>query len=179
MASHGDLATFLSRGPVPASVPAALLEGPLVCLQDFAEADLQDLVWQSFHFFNTKFFGNQLFVDEIRFRGSVPGCSEASEGAEAAVLCEFSGDFTAARLWIEFIWPFCRKWPVTRMASVLLHEMVHVSQDSSWARWDSAATAHSSHFLRICADLNQVCQDQDFPFFPNVLTESWVLLGVS
>ena len=67
MASHGDLATFLSRGPVPASVaalrnarnaapnmlkmskttgfsrvrketsiqvPAALLEGPLVCLQD-------------------------------------------------------------------------------------------------------------------------------------------------
>ncbi|CAE7809246.1 Clcn7, partial [Symbiodinium necroappetens] len=28
----------------------------------------------------------------------------------------------------------------------------------------------------MCADLNQKCQEEEFPFFPNIFTESWVLL---
>ncbi|CAE7482592.1 Clcn7 [Symbiodinium sp. CCMP2456] len=80
------------------------------------------------------------------------------------------------RLWIEFVWPCCKSWTLMRTASVLLHEMVHVWHDSSWTRLDQLLTPHSATFLRMCADLNQMCQEEELPFFPNIFTESWVLL---
>ncbi|CAE7515603.1 Rnf5 [Symbiodinium sp. KB8] len=157
-------------------VPPVLVDHSQLCLQDLADVERQNVMWQSFSFFNALFFHGQLQVDDIRFRASVPGSLDAAEGAEAAVRCEFSGDFTSAMLWIEFVWPCCKSWTLMRTASVLLHEMVHVWHDSSWTRLDQLSTPHSATFLRMCADLNQKCQEEEFPFFPNIFTESWVLL---
>ncbi|CAE7337099.1 Clcn7 [Symbiodinium necroappetens] len=116
-------------------VPPVLVDHSQLCLQDLADVERQNVMWQSFSFFNALFFHGQLQVDDIRFRASVPGSLDAAEGAEAAVRCEFSGDFTSAMLWIEFVWPCCKSWTLMRTVSVLLHEMVHVWHDSSWTRF--------------------------------------------
>eukprot|EP00439_Symbiodinium_sp_Y106_P019739 s2804_g2.t1 len=179
LAIHGDPPIAQRpevRHPTRLRVPAVLVDHSQLCLQDLADVERHNVVWQSFSSFNALFFHGQLQVDDIRFRASVPGSLDAAQGAEAAVRYEFSGDFTSATLWIEFIWPCCKSWTLMRTVSVLLHEMVHVWHDSSWTRFDQHSTSHSATFLRMCADLNQMCQDEDLPFFPNIFTESWVLL---
>jgi len=137
LAIHGDPPIAQRpevRHPTRLRVPAVLVDHSQLCLQDLADVERHNVVWQSFSSFNALFFHGQLQVDDIRFRASVPGSLDAAQGAEAAVRYEFSGDFTSATLWIEFIWPCCKSWTLMRTVSVLLHEMVHVWHDSSWTR---------------------------------------------
>lgn len=67
-------------------VPPVLVDHSQLCLQDLADVERQNVMWQSFSFFNALFFHGQLQVDDIRFRASVPGSLDAAEGAEAARL---------------------------------------------------------------------------------------------
>ena len=133
-------------------------------------SEVADFLWQTYFFLNDSFFEGSLMVDDICV---VHAGSE--EGAEACVKVDFSEDCTSAVLWIEFDWRCCCTWTVARAASVLFHELVHVWHDSSW-RASEQLVPHSWEFLRKCAALNDLCDVYALPIFPNVFTESWVIL---
>ncbi|CAJ1344687.1 unnamed protein product [Effrenium voratum] len=167
-------------GDVP-KLPAVLQLQPMRTLEDWQEHEALGFAWETLDFLNASFFDGQLAVDEIRLVQSQRELAKIArrvpdDEAEASVRVDFSTDFTRAWLWIEFNWTHCHFWTASRLASVLLHELVHVWHESNWARTDQLVTAHSSDFIRKCAHLNELCCIRELPFFPNVFTESWTTL---
>ncbi|CAK0865532.1 unnamed protein product [Prorocentrum cordatum] len=143
-------------------------------------AGAQELLRDLYAFCNALLFRGELAVDSVAFlcgAGARPALE--ADGAEAAFSAEFSDGLAGAVLRVDFSWERCQAWPVTRLASVLLHELVHAWHDSvAWAPPAQLAEAHSGAFLGKCAQLQGLCEAEGLPFFPDVFTESWALLAL-
>lgn len=163
------------------ALPGIIPLSPFFKLGDFCETreEASALAWKIFHHCNARLFGNDLELDDLRFLSDAEGgCELEDDGAEAALRCSFVPDSSCAHLWVEFVWSRAREWTLSRLASVLLHEMVHAWHDSRhWPAPAQLVEPHSEDFLAKCAELGERCEQEALPFFPNVLTESWALLA--
>lgn len=129
-------------------------------------------------FCNKTFFGGKLDLDGVTI---LPRCSASRElesgGGEAALHYQFAANCVSARLWIEISWSRARTWCLLRLSSVLLHELAHAWHDSVACPSPSQfRLPHSRCFVDFCKKAATLCNSQALPLFPNIFTESWILL---
>eukprot|EP00408_Alexandrium_pacificum_P020543 CAMPEP_0171194636 /NCGR_PEP_ID=MMETSP0790-20130122/20990_1 /TAXON_ID=2925 /ORGANISM="Alexandrium catenella, Strain OF101" /LENGTH=365 /DNA_ID=CAMNT_0011659837 /DNA_START=1 /DNA_END=1095 /DNA_ORIENTATION=+ len=165
------------------ALPGVLSASPFFKVEDLCETreDAASFAWKVFGHVNERLFGGELELDGVRFLADGDGGSELEEdGGEAALQCRFVVDSSCAELWVEFVWSRARTWTLSRLASVLLHELVHAWHDSRhWPAPAQLAEPHSEDFLKKCVQVGEQCEREELPLFPNVLTESWALLADS
>lgn len=159
--------------------PKVLVDRPETKLSELGGSpEATILAWEILEYCNVMFFENELLIDELSFLPECQGSELEEEGAEAWLCCKFNGNLTKALLRIEISFGRAQHWTISRLASVLLHELVHAWHDSvHWPGVDQLCVPHSADFLRKCEVIGGLCEAQDLAFFPNVFTESWVLLA--
>jgi len=166
------------------TLPTLIALHPLLRLEKIEQESgiegVKDLAWQIVHFCNEFFFNGELELNDIRILREAEHSGERMQAwkAEAALRYDFDYANSSSSMWIDLSWVEASKWTTCRLASVLLHELVHAwTYSVQWLSADQLADPHSEAFLVKCEWLNGRCEKYGFPFFPNVFTESWSLLS--